>query len=268
MRQHVFRVTVALLCLFVGSASAWIGTAVAEDAPLSMAVSGELVIDRDGGVRDFSIANANLAPDVRKLVEQAGRRWRFAPVMRGGAPVLARTGYTLRLLAVPVEGGYRMKIEDLDFVTPRKMLSQPMPMSGEIMTARQDVDLLAAIRVDQAGNVIDAEVMAVQGRDGGGVRNRRIYEQVVKQTLRRWKFEPARPELGDTEELSGLVTFSFLLSRTSDPMDAWRQRQLEWKDVKQVPWLRDQDTSDLSNGTLVARTEGVRLATPVVGTML
>jgi hypothetical protein len=253
-----------LLCFFLGSA--WICAAMAEEAPLSMVVSGELVIDRDGSVHDFSIANANLAPDIRKLVEQAGRRWRFAPVVRGGAPVLARTGYSMRLLALPAEGGYRMKIEDLDFVTPRKILSQPIPMSGEIMTARQDVDLLAAIRVDQAGNVIDAEVMAVQGRTGAGVRNRRIYEQVVKQTLRRWKFEPARPDLGDTKELSGMVSFSFLFSPKNDSMAGWRQP--EWKDVKQVPWLRDPDTSDLSSGTLVARTEGVRLATPVVGTTL
>lgn len=237
-----------------------------EKAPMSMDVGGEIVIGKDGHVRTFTVTTP-VAPVVKTLVERSIQAWTFEPILRDGVAIEARTGYALRLTAVPVEKGYALRVNEApSFHVPRKLLKQTMPLgSPDVLRNRQDVDVLAALRVDRDGNVAEAAVLAVQNsRKGEGVRNRRGYEQLVERTLREWKFEPAQP--ADTERFEGTIVFSFRgLSR--DRLSAWHRPV--FKDAKRIPWSdAPADASQLQDGQMLALDPAVKLKTPLAGTVL
>src|SRR4249919_189231 len=137
--------------------------------PLATTTGGTLVIDVDGSVRDLT-QPPDLSPAIAALIERSVRSWKFEPIVRGGKPIRARTGYSLKLVATPTDGGYAVRVEDVSFHSPRAIIRMPMQFVVGLMRLHQNVYVLVAIRGNKQGKVTDAAVLDVQPMDTGSVK--------------------------------------------------------------------------------------------------
>jgi len=233
--------------------------------PLSMGTGGSLVIDTDGSVRDLTVS-PGLTPAIAALVEHSVRSWKFEPILRDGNPILARTGYSMKLVATPMEGGFSVRVEKVTFGSPRKLVKQSMAMGADLVHLGQNVWVLVAMRVAKDGKVTDAAVLDVQSMDGNGVTRKGQYESIVSRGVKRWQFEPARTELGDPDVLDGTMVINVGASRAG--LSEWRAPT--WTDRKPVPWQTEQpsQTDDLKEGAFAAVDSRIKLKTDVVGKTL
>lgn len=190
------------------------GVMRAQDKPLKLDVGGDIVIDPQGAVRDYEI-NTPLAPEVKKIVDQAVRKWQFNPVVRGGKPVAAKTSMFLSLLATPVGKGYQLRIDRVRFGGGRAVVSQRNPAQYPRQAFRAGIgaEVVAAVRIDAEGNVLD--VLALQsrllntrkGRDDAAMR--KLFEQSTVDAFRTWKYRPADLKGGELADTTLLVTTKF-----------------------------------------------------------
>src|SRR5688572_9186279 len=94
-----------------------VAPAFAKDAPAPeyrMQVAGELVVDRDGAVKDYEL-DAGQAPLIEKLIEKSVAAWKFEPVVVEGKPVVARTRMSMSILAAPAGDDYELRVSDVWF---------------------------------------------------------------------------------------------------------------------------------------------------------
>jgi len=234
--------------------------AVAEE-PSSMSVGGDVVIAADGSVRDCTV-NGAPTPALRALVEQSVRKSQFEPIVRDGKPIVARTSYSLKLVATPVGAGYSIRVERIGFYVPRKVLKQPMPH----LFTPQDLDILAAIRVDATGKVVDSAVLAIQTIVGDdAVLDKKLLEKAFRTSLKQWRYEPARTDLGDPGVFSGTIRFTIARSNSEYARSPWRTPT--FVDAKPIPWdaARPVDGKALQEGMLASIDDAVKLRTEVVG---
>jgi len=258
------RIAGMLLALLAGIACIAPQAMAAE--PLSMQTGGTLVIDTDGSVRDLTVSKG-LTPAIAAIVERSVRSWKFEPVLRDGKPIVARTGYALKLVAAPVDAGYAVRVEDVSFGSPRKVVKQSMAFAPDLVRLGQSVFVLVAMRVDRTGKITDATVLDVQSMDGSQVLRKAQYENIVARGVKRWQLEPARPELGDPDVLSGTMVMTVAFD-SRVPMAEWRKP--DWSGAKPVPWEAEQPlkTDGLKENEFAAVDPRVKLKTDVVGKTL
>lgn len=84
--------TVLLLCAV--SSLAWAGgnaLAVRKQVELSMLLSGNIVVEKDGSVGSYTVdQREKIPPGVLQLLESNVPKWQFEPVLVDGQPVRAR----------------------------------------------------------------------------------------------------------------------------------------------------------------------------------
>jgi len=234
--------------------------------PLSMGTGGSLVIDTDGSVRDLTVS-PGLTPAIAAIVERSVRSWKFEPILRDGKPIVARTGYSLKLVAAPVDAGYAVRVEDVSFGSPRNIVKLPMGFARDLARLGQNVFVLVALRADKEGKITDAAAIGVQSMDGRPVKHVADYERIVARGVKQWQLDPAHPELGDPDVLSATMVL-MVGSGSHDAMSAWRTPT--WTDTKPVPWETEKTlkTDGLQEGQLAAVDPRIKLKTDVVGKTL
>lgn len=253
-----------LICLLLPALS------LAQDRkPLQLDVSGEIAIDHQGAVYDYKI-HTLLAPEVKKIVEDSVRHWRFEPVLRDGKPVYAKSGIHLTLSALPVETGYRLRIDKVRFVGHRaatKMVPPEYPMDAK--RAAIGARILVAVRIDAQGKVLDA--VAVQSVVTNTRRPNRSADQFEKASvaaMKQWLFQPANIEAGDSAETTLIVPIEYSVD--------WRTAG-SWRDSnpgqsRPIPWLpadkQEFDAAGLKSGQSLALDNPLRPKEAIEGKTL
>jgi hypothetical protein len=131
-----------------------------------------------------------------------------------------------------VEGGFSVRVEDVSFGSPRMVVKQSMAFAPDLARLGQNVWVLVALRAAKDGKVTDAAVIAVESMDGSQVTRKGQIESIVSRGVKRWQFEPARPELGDPDILDGTMAINVASSRL--PMAEWRAPYLDGQEAGAV----------------------------------
>lgn len=243
----------------------------AQDRELRLDVSGEIAIDHQGAVYDYRI-HTILTPEVRQIVDRSVRRWTFEPVVRDGKPVHAKSGMHLTLMAIPVDAGYQLRIEQVLFVGNRgaeKMAAPQYPR--EQLRAGLGAAVLVAVRVDAEGNVTDA--VAVQSAVTGARRRDRSSEPFEKASvaaMKQWRFRPADLAAGEPAEATLVVPMVYAVGARPRAPAGWHDAGTDLS--RPIPWLsadkQQFDANGLKEGQTLALDNPVTLTTSVVGTTL
>lgn len=245
-------------------------------AKVELDVMGELTIDAQGAVRSFSAAPSVPAP-VAKIVQDAVKHWRFEPVLQDGKPVEKKTQMFLFLTGEPGEGGYRLRVERVQFGFPRKMRDVKWAGAAAKDALRENVggEVLLAVHIDAAGNVLDAA--ALRSRLFPEVRNQRVakklrtaFETSAVATMKQSKFEPADPSQGGAA--TAMITNMSFSFGQPNVATVWTQADTAITGAGTPAWL----SGSLAEGTLdrvaegqqIAIDGGPKLQTDVVGKLL
>lgn len=260
-----------LLCLLLPR------LAMAQDSkPLQLDVIGDITIDQQGAVHDYKI-NTALAPEVQRLVDTAVRKWRFERIVREGKPVNAKTRMDLLLTATPTEGGYRLKIDRVQF-GGRQGAATTMVPPRYPQDAKQlgiGAEVVVAMRIDQQGNVVDAEalrsrLLGFSGKERAGARMRERFERVSTEAAKAWKYRPADLANGEVAQTSIAIPFLFCTAGACPASSGWRPA--ETAPQHPVPWLaadkQQFNVDGLRPGASLALDNDIKLQTAVVGTTL
>lgn len=239
--------------------------------PLQLGVDGEVAIDQHGAVYQHTL-DTILTPEVKKLVDSAISKWRFEPVLRNGKPVSAKSNMYLTLTAMPISGGYRLSIERVRFYNNRQAAQRVAPeYPFDALRAGIGAELLVALRVNKAGDVLDVavvqgELQSKRGRASASILT--SFEKAAKAAFRKWKYEPTEDD--DASDTTLLTVMSFTTGDMSSAPVGWRSADKARQNP--IPWLQGAehgfDAEGLRHGETVALGGGLKLQTPVTGASL
>lgn len=243
---------------------------------LRMNVSGEIGIDSQGKVFDYVIKTL-VTPEVKQLIDRSVRSWQFEPVVHDGKPGYAKTNMVLTLLAKKVDAGYQLQVERVRFTGSRSAVSMMPPQyPAESVYAHVMGTVLVAVRIDAEGKVSDA--MAVQTslpyRNLSQKKIETLGRPLEKASIaaaKKWRFEAANLERGDTPETTLIIPVDFSLADApSQVRDGWHVEPNSV--VRPIPWLaadKQQFNADgLKQGESLALNSPVKLKTEVIGSWL
>ncbi|WP_367347182.1 energy transducer TonB [Stenotrophomonas bentonitica] len=178
----------------------------------SMVLGGQINIGAEGQVEAFALDQREKIPaDVADFVERSVLTWRFAPVMRDGQPVRARTVVSIRLSAkagpdgndmVTLEGatfgGYdRNRTDEVTWIKlqPPVYPAYALEMGGQ-------GDVIVIVKVGRDGQVLDAVAEQVNLRVLTDERRmQKLRDTFARQTVntaKRWTFRA--PTTGDAKD--------------------------------------------------------------------
>lgn len=238
--RHIF----LTLLLFVG-----LGDAQARDMRLQ--VVGDLLIDADGRVADYTIADQTPEPIV-KLLDRSVRGWTFEPTVRDGQAVKVRTRLNLTLaVRKRDDGGYLLQVEQIRFTGVRKAITQKPPRyPQEAARAGISGDVLMAVRIDAQGKVMD--VAPVQA----SLPYRRVkpsdveywgkyFESSAAKGMRDWVYEPADAQAGETDTTL-IISVSYRMEDVPPASEGWSAAAAG--PAQRIPWLNETDQQFDPNG--------------------
>jgi hypothetical protein len=203
-------------------------------------------------------------------------QWRFEPIVRDGKPIMAKTGMSLDLAATKVGAGYTLRIERVVFVSSRskpvRFVLPQMPHSA--MASGTNFDVLAAMRVDAQGNVVDAALLSLV-LHGGNHPPKHLRDDMASEmarALKRSKFKPADVAAGERGDDTFYLPLDYRTGRGRGETLSIGER---FRDATPVPWLSPEqqpkliDLPESKGGMPVAMADSdVRLSTKVVGASL
>lgn len=148
---------------------AGLGDVQAQDMRLQ--VAGNLLIDADGRVADYSV-DVETPEAIVKLLDSSVRGWSFEPTLRDGQAVKVRTRLNLTLAARKRDdGGYLLQVEQIRFTGVRKAITQTPPRyPKEAARAGISGDVLMAARIDAQGKVLDVAPCRLRCRTAASSR--------------------------------------------------------------------------------------------------
>ncbi len=247
------------------------GSARASD--LRLPIQGEVGINEQGEVFDYR-TSSELSPLVLELVDKHVRSWKFQPVVRNGVAIPAKAAMRMTLTLRPVDAGYEARIEEVHFSGIRKSITMEPPRYPP-QAARVGVggDVLIAVRVDAAGQVVEAAAiqhawpyrsMSLSAVDNWAP----VFAKASIAAAMRWKFEPAGP--GDEPDTTLVVPIDYRMEGMPTAGKGWRREVAG--PLSPIPWLNPErqsfDVDDLRHGQALVVGESVKLLTPVVGATL
>lgn len=197
------------LAACIAFASAPVAAAPPKSARYEMVANGDVQIDGDGRVTDYSLSS-ELAPEVAALVDRSVRRWRFQPILQDGRPVNAKTALSIRLLArrsADDSDNYTVSIASVDFGAPRRGSGGEPPRYPDLAArAGLNAKVLLLLRIDDTGKVVEA--LPYQTSLGARTRSerdaeswRRIFERASIRAAKTWKYDLT--ELLDGRRIGG-----------------------------------------------------------------
>lgn len=250
------------------------GLVLAQGKELRMDVAGEIGIDPQGAVYDYDIGTI-LTPELKALVGKNVQQWKFEPVVRDGKAVHAKSGKRMILAAVPVDGGYRMRIENVRFVGNRQARTMVAPRYPvDMMRAGVGATVLVAVRVGANGDVLavapaQSRLIGAKGSERAVESRLKIFERSAADAARHWKFHPADVAAGDSPEATLIVPVEYKLEGMYVDQGGWREGPSA---AKPIPWLPTEnqkyDARGLKQGEIIALDNQLRIKTDIVGTML
>lgn len=178
----------------------------------SMVLDGQITIGGQGQVEAFALDQREKVPaDLADFVERSVLTWRFAPVMRDGQPVRARTDVSIRLSAKAGPGGNDVvTLEGATFggydrnsteqVTSIKL--QPPVYPAYALDTGAQGDVIVIVKVGRDGQVIDAVAEQVNLRVLTDERRmQKLRDTFARQTVntaKRWTFRA--PTTGEARD--------------------------------------------------------------------
>ena len=264
------------LAMFVGTVAA------AEKAPtLEMFADGEVQIAVDGHVSDYRLTST-MAPEIATLIDKTVRGWTFEPIVVDGAPVIAKTAMHLDLKAEPSgeKDQYRLRIANVRFGDMRRgFKARPPHYPMEAVRVRLGAKVLVAIRVDESGNVVDAQAYqtsldAKAGSENEAERWRKMFEAASIVAARGWHYDVPESINGKPVGSTAIVPVDFFVSDVGTHPAPGTWRAYVPGPIHDVPWMASQkvaDNRDLANlpdGQALTVDSRFRLRDDVVGKAL
>jgi hypothetical protein len=252
-----------------------LGVCTAQAQDMRLQVKGDLLIDTDGRVADYTVED-KISEPMRVLLDKSVRSWAFEPTLRDGQAVRVRTQLHLTLAARKRDSGdYLLQVEQIRFTGMRKAIKQTPPRyPSEAARANISGDLLMAVRINAEGKVVDvAPVQAslpyrkVQEKDVAYWG--KMFERSAREAMRDWRYEPADPQSGETDTTL-IVPIGYRVGDLELAGDGWRRDSAG--PAQRIPWLSESDQqfdpSGLKEGENIALGAQPVFKTPVLGTVL
>lgn len=245
------------------------------DVESSAIVNGSIVLAQDGTVQAAVVDTPEkYGQPIADLVHKAALQWRFQPVLRDGAPVVAKSSMHVRVvLSRTPDGNYSARIKGATF-GDSKVGSTDTVRGAEInkkippkypeaaIRGRVQGTVYLALRVDRSGRVVDAVAEQVNLRNNGPDRVVRKFREVLAESAlkvaRQWRYEiPTTGPLATQESWTVHVPVNYALASANAP-----QPDRTWVSYipgpfTPAPWVDkpDMNAADvLADGTV--RTEG------------
>lgn len=283
MKQAIWFVLLLFLCGVGAEARA--GTAaVRKQAEMSVLVTGDIVIDKEGRVAAHELDQMEkLPPEVVKLLGNVVPAWRFEPVVVDGRVVRARAKMGLRVIASPLDdGNYRLRIGSVSFgdeeqaaaekhiADARQKLTPPSyPPAAYRAGIRGTVYLL--VKINPRGDVDDVATeqvnLTVVGNERQMEQGRKLLADASVAAARKWLFNvPTHEDLGDDGYLVVRVPIDYQFS------DQKVVRYGQWSAYipgprQQPAWVEDEDARQSPDamiaGTAYPVGRGPKLLTPL-----
>lgn len=245
------------------------------DVESSTVVSGTIVLAQDGTVQAAVVDTPEkYGQPIADLVHKAVSQWRFQPVLRDGAPVVAKSSMHVRVVLKKMpDGNYNARIkgatfgdsntDSTDTVHGAEINKKILPKYPEAaIRGRVQGTVYLALRVDRSGRVIDAITEQINLRNSGSDRVVRKFREVLAesalQVARQWRYEiPTTGPLAKQESWTVHVPVNYALITWNAP-----QPDLTWVSYipgpyTPAPWVDKPDVSAadvLAEGTV--RTDG------------
>ncbi|QSX74061.1 hypothetical protein HIV01_012665 [Lysobacter arenosi] len=224
MGMERFGNAVLALALLLPGAS----PAFEDERKYALYAEGDIVLNPDGTVRDYTLTSTELPPSIAVPVDRSVRSWRFVPVLVDGQPVAAKSRWNLRLSLEPVDGNYRMRITKVTFGNPKRVhgLTPPKyPRDAAVAGIGAQVDL--ALKLDDKGKVIAAHSyqtsLTHRANDKVSGAWRRRFEQAATEAAMQWTFDLTETIGGKTVESITRVPVEFVApTRNGEGMTRWQ----------------------------------------------
>lgn len=244
----------------------------ASDAPpAELIVGADVRIGADGTVSDYHL-DGILDHALADRVEQEVRRWHFAPVLRDGQPVMAKTRLLIDLQ--PASEWNRWTIADVSTGEPalarRELLMPDYPESA--LRAHLSARVLLDVKLDAKGKVEAVHVEQTSLDRPGDPKLMKQWAEIFGapsvRAAKGWKFLP--PESVDGQPVGTTIRIAIVFPYDVDNLNTHRFYPGE---VTPAPWLPQQAGDDaqrdaLADGGMQALDARVRLADDVVGRTL
>jgi hypothetical protein len=255
----------------------------------SLTVTGTISVDVDGKVAAHSVDHPEkLDRGIVAMIDQVAPRWRFEPVVEDGHPVPVKAVMRLSFIADTTQnGGMAVRISAADFrdaqqpaadtvsIAKRTPIRYPSAAEGAYVGGA----VYVALRIDRAGNVVDAVTRHVDlFADQSPVEMRRWRDLLGKATLksvRQWKFYvPTTGKDANDPYVTG--TLPVVYTMEDERVPAYGQWMVFMPGpVADVSWLesaKDNSTNDnsihseaLAAGAFAQDGSGLKLLTPLGG---
>lgn len=287
-----------LLCLAAGLCNAKQADSLAPEleSVVIMRVDGHLLLDPNGGVVSY-LVSTKVTDELRSMLELAIGKWTFEPVLIDGVPREIRTEMRVMLAARPVEGGYRIDVDNVLFPGTEGVLADQAKavegsMSGRKLSPPYYPQELAAANV--RGTVLLAIMISADGKaeqvavTQSMLVDVRGHPRLMKQALRAfevasvfaakgWDFnitpERARMPGADRTVIVPVVFGGSDRKPGEVEVDGkWHtfirgpKRPISWQ--QQDPSAQHIGVSDVAQGEIIPLTSAVALKSNVVGAPL
>jgi len=221
----------ALLALAATAAHA----STARDVESSTVVKGSIVVAKDGTVQTAVVDDAKkYGQPIADMVRRAALQWRFQPVLRDGAPVLAKASMHVRVILKRISAGnYNARIKGATFgdsdpndtgtLRNAERIQRIAPRYPEAaIRARVQGTVYMALHVDRSGRVTEAVAEQVNLGNTGPDRVLQRYRDVLAKAAltaaRQWTYAiPATGKLARQDSWTARVPVNFYLNEFGAP---------------------------------------------------
>lgn len=222
-----------------------------QDIESSAVVQGSLVLAPDGTVRDATITDpAKYGQAISDMVRKAALQWRFEPVVRDGAPVVARSSMRVRVvLKKNPDGNYTARIKgatfgdddpgDTEVVRATEANKKLYPHYPEAaIRARVQGTVYLALHVDRNGRVTDAVAEQVNLDNTGSALTLNRYRGVLAKSAldvaRKWTYQvPTTGKLARQDSWTVHLPVRYYLNALGAP-----PRDRTWETYVPGPYTR------------------------------
>lgn len=220
----------ATVLILLTMAASTVQAATTEDLEMSAIVEGTIVLAPDGHVQNVVVPDAaKYGQPIVDMVRATALKWRFDPVIVDGQPVVARSSMHARVvLKKNAAGNYVAWIRGATFgdtdanntsvVRPSPAIKKlPPKYPAEALRLGAEGSVYIALRIDRAGNVVDAAVEQVNLSNTGPEalldRGRKALAETSLAAVRRWTYEiPTTGKLANQDSWAVRTTITYVLS--------------------------------------------------------
>lgn len=287
-KRHWSWVVLLGLCLTPAVAGA-VPKSVRQEVESSLLVEGTIHIERDGSVSAMILDHEDKLPSgVVTFVRNAGRRWRFEPVVRDGAVVKVSAPMSVRVVAKKLEGGqYQVSLvgasfERYDRDDPhgvRSVRMDPPCYPEQAFRAGASGSVYLLVKVGRQGQVEDAIAeqvnLRVLGNEGELRLLRNMFAKSAIAATRNWSFRvPTEGEAAEKPFWNVRVPVTYSMgAEANDGLDGSYGKWISYipGPRQKAPWVEDKEAAGFSPDTLkeggvyMADSQGPRLLTSLQG---